>query len=287
MSLIAGVLAAYHRSGLRGSHRLTGLLARRLSSLRQLSVATRNGIIYVDLNIASARAILADPDSHSGEERVIKHFLKAGGTVFDIGAHFGVYTLLMSRLVGAEGRVFAFEPNSEVLPSLRKTVSNIANIRLLEHALSDSSGTLDFFVPEDASMASLRDWSGGSGGEVHKLSCETRRLDDLVAGGLPLPDFVKCDVEGAELSIFEGARDTFDRVDAPIIMFEIVRRAATAFGHTPSDYLNVLRSFKQVQYSFFEIVPDGIRRFESDEIEYANVLAVPANRSQSAEALLI
>ena len=287
MSLIAGVLAAYHRSGLRGSHRLTGLLASRLPSLRELRVTTRNGIIYVDLNIASARAILADPDSHSGEERVINHFVIPGDTVFDIGAHFGVYTLLMSRLVGVEGRVVAFEPNSEVLPSLRKTVSDIANVRLLEHALSDISGTLDFFVPEDASMASLRDWSGGTGGKVHKLSCETRRLDDLVAYGLPVPGFVKCDVEGAELSIFEGARDTFDRVAAPVIMFEIVRQAATAFGQTPGDYISVLKSFEQAQYRFFEVIPDGIARLESDEIEYANVLAVPANRSESVEALLI
>jgi FkbM family methyltransferase len=51
--------------------------------------------------------------------------------------------------------------------------------------------------------------------------CEERRLDDLTtANCIPRPDFIKCDVEGAELKVFQGASKTLDCVDAPIILFE-------------------------------------------------------------------
>lgn len=287
MSFVANALAAYHRSGLRGSHRLTGLLADRLDSLQHTPVETENGIVYVDLRIASARAILADPASHTGEVRVIHSFLKPGDTAYDIGAHFGVYTLLISRCVGSDGGVIAFEPNPGILPSLRKTLSNVPNIRLFDYALSNADGTLDFFVPEDASMASFENWTDGSGGRVHKVSCETRRLDDLINAGLPMPDFVKCDVEGAELLIFDGGRIAFDRKDAPVILFEIVRRAAAAFGNAPADYFEMLRSFSDARYEFYEVLPKGMSPLLSTDIEYANVLAVPANRVEECGPLLI
>ncbi len=64
------------------------------------------------------------------------------------------------------------------------------------------------------------------------------------AGELPVPHFIKCDVEGAELSVFKGAIKTLDRTDAPVLLFELNTKAAAAFGSTTSEYFDLLRSLK-------------------------------------------
>lgn len=288
MSLLTKFLAFYNRSGLRGSYRLTTLLANRLASLQSVPIATPNGTVYGDLRISSATAILANPDSQSGEDLVMKACVRPGTIVYDIGAHFGFYTVLLSELVGPAGRVLAFEPNTELLPSLRRSLEPKINVTLFELALSDTNGTTELFVPEDASMASIRNWTLGVGGDVHKLSCELRRLDDLIVDeGLPFPDFIKCDVEGAELSIFKGATTIFDKKDAPVVMFEVISKAASAFGNRTADYLDFLRSFELAGYHFFEVDTRGISRLQSYDIEYANVVAVPLAKLGLCENILI
>lgn len=283
MSLLTKFLAAYYRSGLRGSYRITDLLAGRFRSLQSVPIETENGVICGDLRIPSARGILAYPASQSGEDSVMRRFVTQDDVVFDIGAHLGFYTLLLSRLVGERGKVFAFEPNPELLPSLERTIAPLANVELLKVALSDREGEAGLFVPEDASMASLQDWTDGVVGAVHEVKCEMRVLDKMVeAGELPVPHFIKCDVEGAELSVFKGAVKTLDRADAPILLFELNTKAAAAFGSTTGAYFELLRSLDAAKYSFFEVTPDGVRELTSTDVEYTNVVAIPASKHVSS-----
>jgi FkbM family methyltransferase len=239
--------------------------------------------LYADLRIASARGILADPKSRTGEDLVMKHFVRLGDTVFDIGAHLGFYTLLLSRLVGDSGRVFAFEPNRELLPSLGRTVGPLPNVEILNVALSDRKGEIDLYVPQDASMASLNNWTHGEVGEVHQVKCEMQILDDLVAERkLPLPDFIKCDVEGAEYLIFKGATSVLDREDAPVVLFELNRKAALSFGLDTFHYIDLLKSLERPQFDFYEVLADGIKRLDQGETEFANIVAIPSHRRHSA-----
>jgi FkbM family methyltransferase len=63
--------------------------------------------------------------------------------------------------VGSKGKVLAFEPNPQLLPLLRATASGLGNVELIEAALADKTGEATIYVPQDASMASLRDWTNG------------------------------------------------------------------------------------------------------------------------------
>ena len=96
-----------------------------------------------------------------------------------------------------------------------------------------------------------------------------------------MPDFIKCDVEGAELSVFKGAIKALDRDDAPIILFELNKKAALAFGSTVTEHFDFLESLSKPKYVFFEVTKDGPIALESREIEYSNVIAVPASRNNS------
>ncbi len=273
------LLAAYYRSGLRGSWFFSDFLASRITSLQDVEVEVEGGILHADLRIGTARGILANPKSKSGEDHVMRRFVKAGDIVYDIGAHLGFYTLLLSNIVGDNGKVFAFEPNTNLLGGLRKTLAPKSNVLLFECSLADEKGTMDLFVPGDVSMASLSDWTAGTAGEVNKVSCRIEVLDDLLRSNrIASPDFIKCDVEGAELSVFSGARQIFNKADAPIVLFELNKKAAESFGHSTEDYFQFFKSLDTPDYSFFEVFRDKIEPMLNWDIDYMNVLAIPKSR---------
>src|SRR2546423_2375718 len=144
------------RGRLRGSTRLTIFLARRFNSLQAIPLQTQTGTtLYADLRLLSTHNLFLNRQWPVYGEKAIRRALKAGDTVFDIGAHVGVYTTLFSHLVGPQGKVYAFEPNTEVLPALRRTVEALGNVVLHPFALSNESRKAVLVVPGDPSMASL------------------------------------------------------------------------------------------------------------------------------------
>lgn len=126
------------------------------------------------------------------------------GSVFcDIGAQAGFYTLLASRLVGEKGRVFAFEPAPGNIKNLRRhlEINWIENVTLFEAAVSDQPGEAWFDLGVSSATGSLSD--SGS------LCVPLVSLDNLLEEGqIVPPNFLKIDVEGAELQVLQGARKT-------------------------------------------------------------------------------
>lgn len=136
---------------------------------------------------------------------LFQEHLRPGGTVLDVGAHVGYYTLLSSVLVGDAGRVHAFEPNPANAAFLRRhvEVNRRANVRVEQAAVSDRAGTARFDFGTGSGTGHLAD--GGA------LEVRTVRLDDYCAEHGLAPTAVKIDVEGAEVSVLEGGRDTLSR----------------------------------------------------------------------------
>ena len=286
MPLLAKVLRSYLRSGVRGQTRLTLMLAGNMKSLQSVPIQIADwSPLYVDLRDHSSHELLANSPyaatpRENDEQGVMRRVVKRGDMVFDVGANIGIHTLLLSQLVGPEGKVYAFEPNKDLLPTLQHTVSWLRNTSLLNFALSDRSDTADFFVPFDKSMGSLADWSEPRGGQASRVStCELRRIDDLIASGvLAQPDFMKVDTEGAELSVFQGGRRTLDRPDAPIIFFESNVYTARGFGLDISASRDYLAQLELPRYVFLEMVEGGAGRVvRKDDFHpvHSMILAVP------------
>lgn len=129
-----------------------------------------------------------------------------GSVVFDIGSNVGFYALLASVLVGEKGKVYAFEPLPRNVRFLREHVrlNHADNVTIFEAAVSDREGT-----------AAFDDRQGPFMGHVAadgRLQVATVCLDEMIAQKLlPLPDFVKIDVEGAEVLVLTGARSVLEK----------------------------------------------------------------------------
>lgn len=139
-------------------------------------------------------------------QEALRRTIAPGAVFFDVGANIGFFSLLGARLVGAEGRVVAFEPVPESAASIRASgsLNGFEHLEVRDVAVADRSGQGELCVVEDASWSRLTTY------REHELM--TRQaivtvvtIDELVeAGEVPIPDVIKIDVEGAELEVLAG-----------------------------------------------------------------------------------
>jgi len=145
--------------------------------------------------------------------RLFKNLIQKGNVVYDIGAHVGYFSLFLGELVGESGRVLAFEPNPFNVKYLRQhlDMNDINNVDVFEFALSDENGESFFINKKDTSTGCLS--SHGI------MRVETYTIDYLVdSGKIPPPDYIKIDVEGAELLVLKWARRTLEKYTPSIFL---------------------------------------------------------------------
>jgi FkbM family methyltransferase len=175
----------------------------------------------------------------------IQAHCKPGGTLIDIGAHFGIFTISALRKVGPSGKVVSFEPCAATRSVLVKTLAlngfgRIPEIR--DEAVSNVTGRSSFFsstIPGDAANSLI-------GNAQHQTKSEVRtiRLDDL---HLARVDAIKIDAEGAELQILDGSRALIAK-HRPAILLSVHPMQIDRSGRSVSELWNVLESLKLVPY---------------------------------------
>jgi FkbM family methyltransferase len=126
---------------------------------------------------------------------------------YDIGANIGFFSLFAARLVGEHGHVTAFEADPENAARLREHIARnkLPQIAVEEKAVWSERGTVIFArtdptVSPDRGTGHIASAAGPATIQVAAVS-----LDEYTSIS-PAPDFIKCDVEGAELEVFRGAR---------------------------------------------------------------------------------
>jgi len=147
--------------------------------------------------------------------------IKSGMRVLNIGANAGLYTIIASKMVGPDGMVHAFEPSLQNFTLLMKNIelNGCKNVVANNLALWNSQGRLslncDPLHPDIDGHFFVRPLSEmpvDSSAAIGIVSCTT--LDDYwrdaCGGDIKPVDFIVIDVEGAELSVFEGAQQTFE-----------------------------------------------------------------------------
>lgn len=183
--------------------------------------------------------------------RLIQQAVRAGSTFFDVGAQAGYHTLLASRLVGPYGRVFAFEPAPRNIRYLRKLVAgrNLDNVAVVEAAVCDHNGAAAFETGPSCVAGHLA--------ETGDLLVRTVSLDEEIAQGrLPPPDYIKIDVEGAEMNVLMGAQ-TLLRERHPALFIDTHSFLGPQFAGLHEQCCNFLRT---VGYELRPILGRGLEQ---------------------------
>lgn len=168
-----------------------------------------------------------------------------GWVCWDLGAHFGLYSVGLARRVGSTGEVAAFEPNPVSFARLahHQRINRLPWLKMYCAAASDQSGRSEMLTYGDLYTTTTH---LAFDGEVHPrpshaLPVRTVRLDDLVAAGeLRPPQFVKIDVEGHGHRALAGMTNAL-RQTLPTL--------AVAF-HSPEEIAGVLSVLTPLGYQF-------------------------------------
>ena len=140
-------------------------------------------------------------------QNALQQYLRPGMIFYDIGANIGFFSLLAARIVRQDGWVVAFEADPEIAARLREHVTrnDFRIISVEEKAVWSEPGTV-FFARTDPATSPDR----GLGHVVATGAGDTIQINavslDKYVQTAPAPDFVKCDVEGAEVEVFRGAQ---------------------------------------------------------------------------------
>lgn len=178
--------------------------------------------------------------------------VKPGSVCVDIGAAAGLYTLALSQLTGPDGLVYSVEPLPFVHPMWTRLLRAHASANVRQHigALGTDVGKGVMSVPmgryglvTGRSFLTGRNTGLGSNDEFQgqvEVVVEVETLDGFAErNGITTLDFLKIDVEGAELMVLESGQHVIER-HRPAMLVEIEARHLSRFRYTPSDIVDWL-----------------------------------------------
>lgn len=186
--------------------------------------------------IASQRYLAWNRD----EYEAFRADITSGSVVLDLGANVGAYSVLFAQWAGHSGRVFAFEPAPEPRRALIEMlrVNGVADrVSVSAHAVSGSPGGASFHANgSDGANRLLRDHRPGA------LAVTTTTVDEFCQRMEIVPAFIKVDVEGAELDVLRGARQTISSTPGLRLYVEMHPRLWPEFQITQTDLEDELRA---------------------------------------------
>lgn len=180
-------------------------------------------------------------DYEATDSAMIMRLISPGDSVIDIGANMGWYSINIAKTYPSS-KIYAFEPIPKTYEFLENNIrlNHVQNIAAHHFGLSNERKDLVFyFYPEGSGNASSANLSERSDAEL--VTCHVERLDDFVKTNNLNVDFIKCDVEGAELFAFLGAKETLQR-DKPIVFTEMLRKWAAKFKYHPNEIIALFAS---------------------------------------------
>jgi FkbM family methyltransferase len=147
----------------------------------------------------------------------VESHLHSGQVFADVGAWFGIYTLLAADLVDKMGKVYAFEPDPKARDFLEKNlkINQKINVEVLPFAVSSDS--VSKWITNQPASSLTRVYSAGENHTQTDISVGAVTLDDFFKDR-KLPDMIKIDVEGHEVEVVEGGLRTLSNPSTTIIL---------------------------------------------------------------------
>jgi len=195
---------------------------------------------------------------------IASRLLSAGATVLDIGAHVGNVAAYFATVVGPRGFVHAFEPNLLLEQRLSLIARRYPNISYHPYGLSNAERSAELHIPYKGdqlvhSMGLLVVPRSRTQHRHYSFPISLKRLDDIIGTADTCAALIKCDVEGHELEVLEGAMQTLSSY-LPALLIEIEQR------HQDRDIQQVFDFIRRLGYVGF-----GIRKGALVDVETFDV----------------
>jgi FkbM family methyltransferase len=217
-------------------------------------LARRRGLTWqLDTACWVQRTVFYTGDWDGDELRLVLSVLPPDGVFLDVGAYFGWYALVVAR-ERPNARVFAFEPvpASQARLEANRARNGLSNVRLVRAAVGAAPGQAELELPPAGNGGSARLAGGGA---AERVRVPVTTLDAFAAAqGLARIDFVKIDVEGAELEVLRGGEEVLRRFH-PLLLVELNPSALRERGAGPAELLAVLAD---LGYETWEVGRRGV-----------------------------
>jgi FkbM family methyltransferase len=172
---------------------------------------------YTDPRVLNVPNQLQNPQIQA----ILSNFLDSGDTFLDIGANYGIFSLLAAQIVGNEGKVIAVEPQPLLASLLEQSlhINQYSPYQIFAIACGEKEGTINFYIPQGSSGEGGRFAQFSARSSHNTLSVPLKPFDSLfkpedVRGKV----FIKLDVEGSELFFLQGATHFLSVLTPPILM---------------------------------------------------------------------
>jgi FkbM family methyltransferase len=162
-------------------------------------------------------------------QEAIAGVVHAGDVCYDIGANVGFFSVLLGRLAGPTGSIYAFEPVPKNALTIERNarLNRLDNIKVLQVACSNESGMSELLLAHHIGGAVLKN-VGVPPDLAGSLIVETVSIDTLVEDRqIKPPRFIKIDVEGAEMEVLQGMQRVLNAW-GPTVILELDDESADA-----------------------------------------------------------
>ncbi len=181
----------------------------------------------------------------------LSRYTRPGTIAIDIGSHIGMHALHMSRFVGSQGAVYAFEPQIKLFSELliNMNLNSVTNIHCFRKALGGSHGFVEMnpYCPTNEGGVGI-----GSGGDpVEQITLDSLNLNNI--------SFMKIDVEGNEEEVIAGARETILR-NKPVMVVEIMGGIFYETA-TPAQKEEIHRRAEKIKELGYTVTPMGLHNY--------------------------
>lgn len=173
---------------------------------------------------------------------LVKKHVRPGDIVVDVGANIGYYTLLFAKLVGENGKVYAFEPDPTNFRLLQKNVqvNGYNNVVLVQKAVSSKTDRAKLFLSA-TNKGDHRMYDSNDGRPAVEI--ETVSLNDFFCADMKV-DFIKMDIQGAEGGALQGMFSVLRENQDLRLISEFWPGGLKRFGTEPIEYLKLLADMK-------------------------------------------
>lgn len=225
-----------------------------------------------------------------GQTIVFSDFIKESDVAVDAGANCGYFTLIFSRIVGNNGKVFAYEPQKRMFYRLCATVSinNLDNVECYQNVLSDKNEI--FTVPDTVekkdfnySGINLKNYSNIKDG----IKVSSIRIDDCSFAKL---NFLKISVESMEINVLNGAIETINKC-RPIVYLRADKKEqekeCREFFSNKNYICCCLTSGLFNENNFYNTKENILKNDQNQSFIVKNLLCVPSEKKEMIPELLM